>query len=217
MLWRKRPAPWDAPPLPGRKSVVAAVLVFAAVLLCSGAARAQADVAIIEGTLRQPWELQLAVLQSLSTSITSVTDAQARAERADALAILQVALGEYESQVDMVIDRIVGDPQFAYVAAETSEALAAKVAEIHGRLGALYADLGVDARDDVRRAQNSLDELRRALQVRSWFERDVMLVMASLSRQQIVDFATRWWNGEERAIAVKKLLAQLRQRLEDEH
>jgi hypothetical protein len=198
-----------------RESVVAAVLVFAAVLTCSGAARAQADPAIVETTLRQPWELQLAVLQSLATSITSATDAQARAARADSLATLQVALGEYESQVDEVIDRIVGDPQFAYVAAETSEALGAKVAEIHGRFGALYSELGAQGRDDVGKAQSALDELRSALQVKSRFERDVVLVMASLSRQQIVDFATRWWNGEERAIAVKKLVARLREQLED--
>jgi len=196
-------------------AIVAVALALAALLSWGGAARAQATPAIAEATLRQPWEQQLAVLESLSTSITSVTDAQARAARSDALAVLQVALGEYEGQVDKVIDRIVGDPQFAYVAAEISEALGAKVAEIHGRLEALYAELGVRTREDVRRAQSSLDDLRSALEIKSRFERDVTLVVHSLSRQQIVDFATRWWNGEERAIAVKKLVAQLRQRLEE--
>jgi hypothetical protein len=29
-----------------------------------------------------------------------------------------------------------------------------------------------------------------------------------------VELATRWWNGEERAIAVKKLVADLREKLE---
>jgi hypothetical protein len=194
---------------------VAIVLALAALLAWSGAARAQATPAITETALRQPWEQHLAVLESLSGSITSAPDAQSRAARADALAVLQVALGEYERQVDGVIDRIVGDPQFPYVAAETSEAMGVTVAEIQARFDALYAELGVQVRDDVRKAQSALDELRSALQVKSRFERDVVLVVHSLSRQQIVDFATRWWNGEERAIAVKKLLAQMRERLEE--
>jgi hypothetical protein len=39
-------------------------------------------------------------------------------------------------------------------------------------------------------------------------------VRASSSQQQIVGLATRWWNGEEWAIAVKKFVAGLRQQLE---
>jgi hypothetical protein len=199
---------------PASQALAVAALLFSAILPWSGSARAQANPAVTEATLRQPWEQQLAVLEPLSSAITSVPDARARAARADALAVLQVALGEYESQVDKVIDRIVGDPQFAYVAAETSEALGTTVAEIHARFDALYTELGVQGRNDVRKAQTSLDALARLLQARSAFERDVTLVVHSLSRQQIVDFATRWWNGEERAIAVKKLVARLRQQLE---
>jgi hypothetical protein len=37
-----------------------------------------------------------------------------------------------------------------------------------------------------------------------------MRALGSGSRQQIVELATRWWNGEERAIAVKKFVAELR-------
>jgi hypothetical protein len=190
------------------------MLGLALILPWGEAAQAQVNPAIVEATLRQPWEQQLAVLESLADSIATAPDAKARAARADSLATLQVAIGEYEAQVDRVIDRIVADPQFAYIAAETSEALGAKVAEIHARLDALYTELGVQGRDDVRKAQGALDELAKILLAKSGFERDVTFVVHSLSREQIVAFATRWWNGEERAIAVKKLVARLRERLE---
>lgn len=175
---------------------------------------AQVDPGVHQATLREPWVQQLAVLESLSSTITSVSGPEARARRADALAVLQVALGEYEAQCDTVIDRIVGDPQYAYVAAEASAAMGAKLAEIHGRFEALYTDLGVQTRDDVVSAQASLDELRRVLDAKEQFERDVIRVIGSVSRDQIVELATRWWNGEERAIAVKKLVAKLREDLE---
>jgi hypothetical protein len=42
----------------------------------------------------------------------------------------------------------------------------------------------------------------------------VIRIRASAARQEIVGLATRWWNGEERAIAVKKLVADLRQTLD---
>jgi hypothetical protein len=190
-----------------------------ALLLCASVsfnrpAVAQVESGVREATLREPWVQQLAVLESLSSTITAVSEPEARARRADALAVLQVALGEYEAQCDTVIDRIVGDPQYSYVAAEASAAMGAKLAEIHQRFEALYTDLGVQTREDVQSAQASLDELRRVMQAEVHFERDVIRVVGSVSRDQIVELATRWWNGEERAIAVKKLVARLREVLE---
>jgi hypothetical protein len=190
------------------------LLLVAAGLLSSAAVRAQVGAEVPESMLREPWVQQLAVVQSLSGTITATIDAKQRASLVEQLTYLQVAIGEHESQVDQVIDRIVGDPQFAYIAAETSEALGDKLAEIHGRFDALYTALGVQQREDVRAAQASLDALRERLQAKVYFERDVVHVSASLSREQIVAFGTRWWNGEERAIAVKKLVAELRLKLE---
>jgi hypothetical protein len=190
------------------------LLLLAAGLLASAAVRAQVGAEVPESMLREPWVQQLAVVQSLSGTITATTDAQARARLVEQLTYLQVAIGEYESQVDTVIDRIVGDPQFPYIAAETSGALGDKLAEIHGRFATLYTALGVQQREDVRAAQGSLAALRDRLLARAYFERDVVHVSASLSREQIVAFGTRWWNGEERAIAVKKLVAELRLKLE---
>jgi hypothetical protein len=178
---------------------------------CAGA---YADVSITENELRTPWEQHLLVLQSLAESIRATPQASQRGALADSLARLQVSLGEYETQVDTVIDRIIGDPQYAFVAAETSEALSLQIADVHGRFDALYALLGVGNRADVRAAQATLDALRKALAARVAFEADVIRIRASAARQEIVGLATRWWNGEERAIAVKKLVADLRQTLE---
>jgi hypothetical protein len=168
---------------------------IAAVLSASGAAQAQSDPAIPESTLRDPWVAQLRVIESLPD-----TGPLPR----DQLADLETALGEYERQVDRVIDRIVGDPQFAYVADQTSQALAKQLAQVQLRFDAVYGAVGIGDRADVRDAQGALDALRRTLAAEKPFEADVLQALGSGSRQQIVGLATRWWNGEERAIAVKK-------------
>jgi len=194
-------------------SISASAVVLAAMLSWSGSAAAQADQAIPEATLREPWTLQLAVLRSLSDPITTANP-NTRTQLGDALAALQGALGRFERQVDWVIDHIVGDPHFTYIAAETSRELSAQLAEVHARFDTVYAALGVQERGDVRAAQASLDTLRRTVQAQIHFERDVERALGSGSRQQIVELATRWWNGEERAIAVKKAVADLRQKLD---
>jgi hypothetical protein len=187
--------------------------LLVAVMLHGAPAWAQFDAAIPESVLREPWVRQLAVLQSLAGTIASTSSPPARAQLDDALTYLQVALGELETQIDQVIDRLVADPQFAYIAADTSAVLGAQLGEIHARFDALYAALGVQGRDDVQAAQDSLAALEQLLRRKVAFERDVLRALASGSSQQRVELATRWWNGEERAIAVKKLVAELRQKL----
>ena len=189
-------------------------LLVAIGLLAGAAARAQVGAEVPESMLREPWVQQLAVLESLSGAIAATSDAKRRASLVEQLTYLQVAIGEYEAQVDRVIDRIVGDPQFSYIAAETSGALGDKLAEIHQRFELLYTALGVQQREEVRAAQASLAALRDRLLARAYFERDVVHLSASLSREHIVAFGTRWWNGEERAIAVKRLVGELRLKLE---
>jgi hypothetical protein len=173
---------------------------MAVVLSASGAARAQSDAAIPESTLREPWVAQLRVIESVPA-----VDPLPR----DALADLESALGEYERQVDRVIDRIVGDPQFAYVADRISRDLALQVSRIHTRFAAVYVALGIVDRPDVRAAQESLERLHDVLSAEKPFEKDVLQALGSASRQQIVGLATRWWNGEERAIAVKQAVGAL--------
>jgi hypothetical protein len=193
-------------------SINAIAMVLSAIVLWSGSAAAQSDASIPEAVLREPWSRQLAVVQSLSGPVAAV-DAERRRPLGDALENLERELGKYETQVDRVIDRIVSNPEFSYVAAETSEELSAQIAEVHARFDALYTLLGVRERDDVRVAQESLDMLQRVLHAQKPFESDVLRALGSGSRTLIVELATRWWNGEERAIAVKKAVADLRQRL----
>jgi hypothetical protein len=72
----------------------------------------------------------------------------------------------------------------------------------------------VRERADVRAAQASLDTLRKLLQDKRHFERDVVSAFGAGTRQQRIDLATRWWIGEERAIEVKRLVAALRAKVE---
>lgn len=185
-----------------RRTIALLMAGWVLALGCSASAQAQSSPAIAESELREPWVAQLQVLESLP----AVAPDQMPVER---LLGLETALAEYERQVDRVIDRIVGDPQFAYVADETSRALAKQLGEVHARFDAVYGALGIGDRADVRKAQAALDALRRTLAAEKPFEKDVLQALGSGSRQQIVGLATRWWNGEERAIAVKKAVGAL--------
>jgi hypothetical protein len=182
-----------------KRDCIAAARAALLLLLLSPLAPAygQGDAAIPESVLRAPWEQHLRVLESLPM-----------------LAMPEGARRE-------AIDRVIGDPQYSYVAAEASSAMATQLADVHAHFAAVYTALGVHEREDVRIAQVSLQKLHATLDRRDAFERDVLGALGSGSRQQIVGLATRWWNGEERAIAVKKRRASLRQAVEglpgDEH
>ena len=124
-------------------AVVRAALLLVVLLSTGGRALAQADAAIPEPVLRAPWEQHLRILESIPAS--AFPQGTNRTTLADELARLQVALGEFEIQVDEVIDRVIGDPQYAYVAAEESAALGAQLADVHARFAAVYAALGLHA------------------------------------------------------------------------
>lgn len=185
-----------------RRARALVVMGLTLVLGWSASVRAQSDPAIAESAMRDPWVAHLKVLESLPTI-------GADRNLAGELAELETALGEYERQVDRVIDRIVGDPQFAYVADETSRALAQQLAQVQLRFAAVYGVLDIGDRANVRAAQSALDALRATLAAEKPFEKDVLQALGSGSRQQIVGLATRWWNGEEQAIAVKKAVGAL--------
>ena len=93
--------------------------------------------------------------------------------------------------------------------------MAAQLTDIRQRFDTVYGALNANQRSDVRAAQDALAELSRALAVKSRFEHDVENALGSGSRQQIVGLATRWWKGEEQALAVKKLAGDLRRQLDN--
>ncbi len=175
------------------------------------AALAQSLPAIPESTLREPWIRHLAVIESLASQIQGASPDR-REQLADALSTLQVSLGEYETQFDRAIDRLIADANFRYAATEVSYELAQQVADIAVHLDTVYALMGIQTRAEVGAAQSALQELHRLLNAKTYFERDVLIGLTA--RPQTVELATRWWNGEERAIALKKRVGEMRERLE---
>jgi hypothetical protein len=190
------------------RGITAALALLATLVLAVAAARA--DQAIADATLREPWELQKAVVLSL---MQAAPQGDAGAQAAAALDKLASGLARFEGQADTVLDRLVGDPQFAYVAAETSLRMSETLADVRDNFESLYTSLGVNQRSDVRAAQAALDSLQATFSRKTPFERDVEVALGSGSRQEILAFANRWWAGEERAIAVRKALAELKQGL----
>jgi len=197
---------WDA----SARRLCGWVVGVCAWLGCAAAA-AQILAAIPEATLREPWSMHLAVVESLSQQIAG-TEPTRREPLADTLSTLQASLGEYETQFDRLIDRLVADANFRYAATEASFELSQQVADIGVHLDTLYALLGVQERSDVKEAQAALQELRGILHAKTHLERDVLVGL--MDRPRTVELATRWWNGEERAIALKKRVGELRERLE---
>lgn len=177
-------------------------------------ARAQLGTEIGEQALTAPWIAHNAALVAAQRTASPPIDGAARDRRIDRLTLAQVAIGEFESQVDELIERVGFDTQFGYVAAETSLALSRKLSEIDSALDALYADVGVRDRDDVHDARSKLRELAAVLEKKSPFERDVVNALGSGVRQTRVDLATRWWKGEEAAGQVKEVLARWREHLD---
>jgi len=179
-------------------------------LWCAAAA-AQVLAAIPEAALREPWVKHLAVMESLSQQIAG-TQANRREALADTLSVLQASLGEYETAFDRSIDRLIADANFRYDATQVSFDLSQQVADIGVHLDTLYALLDVQERSEVKDAQAALQELQRLLHMKTLFERDVLAGL--MGHPQTVELATRWWNAEERAIALKKRAGELRERLE---
>jgi len=189
----------------------ALILVLA---LAVGTVRAQVSMEIPESRLMKPWEQHLTVLQSLESTVIGVQDKETKAAVIDALFFLEPAIGEYESQVGEVINRLAGDPQFAYVAGETSEEMSKVLDSVYAQFENLYSALAVSEREDVLTAQRSLDELRSVLRQKRPFEVDVVNALGSGMRQIIVALATRWWHGEEKAALTREYIAALRPKLE---
>jgi hypothetical protein len=182
-------------------------------LVCAGA-HSQFGGAISESQLTRPWERHLAALQSLENTIRGLEDGSARTAVVDALFSLEPELGAYESQVGEVINRLAGDPQFSYVASETSLELSVQLDVLHGLFEQLYAALQAQEREDVRAAQQALDELRTILREKRHFERDVINALATGLRPVIVGLATRWWHGEQKAAELREYISALRPQLE---
>ena len=183
-------------------------------VLAPAAALAQFDQAISDASLTDPWDLEKMVVLSLPVPSPALDEPRVRLQLHATLRRLDEGLAGFESQVLTFIERLVGDPQYAYVAAENSAEMSTQIAGIEKNFDSLYATFAVEQRRDVRAAQASIDTLRITLAQKTPFERDVSRALGSGSRQEILSLGTRWWMATEHAIAVRKALADLEQRLE---
>ncbi len=196
-----------------RHVVLQMVAVF--VLAMSGPhAHAQFGGAISESQLTGPWEKHLTALRGLENQILNLPEGDARTAVEEALFALESEIGTYESQVGEVINRLAGDPQFSYVADQTSLELSRQLDVIHGLFETMYGALQATEREDVRAAQESLDKIRTVLRQKREFEMDVVNALGSGQRQNIVGLATRWWHGEEKAAQLREYISALRPKLE---
>ena len=196
------------------KSITTSIVVLVAVLSGGKPVLAQWSTSISEGEIIRPWEQHLAVLQSLSGLISALDGVESRAQVANELATLEADIGEFGLEIEKFIYRLAGDPQFVYVAAETSQTLSARLAKVYAQFHSLYLALGVHEREDVITAQASLESLRKIMGEKIKFENDVTNALGSGSRQQIMGVANRWWVGREKSVEVQKFAANLRQQLE---
>jgi hypothetical protein len=196
------------------KSIATSIVVLVAVVSGGKPVLAQWTASISQGEISQPWEQHLAVLQSLSGLISQVDGAQAGARVSENLVMLEADIGEYGLAIEKFIYRLAGDPQFVYIAAETSQDLGSRLARVHARFDSLYLVLGVHEREDAVTAQASLESLRKIMHEKIKFENDVTNALGSGSRQQIMGVANRWWIGKLKSVEVQEFAAKLRQQLE---
>lgn len=199
---------------PRRWFVLLSAGALVALMFVNGAARAQVSMELSEGTLKAPWEKHLAVLQSLGQTITGFDEGKTRVAVVDALFFLESGISEYESKTSEVIDRLAGDPQFAYEAADVSLEMSKVLDQVYAQFENLYGALEVSEREDVLGAQQALDDLRRLLRMKRPFDVDVVNALGSGIPQIIIGLAERWWHGEEKAALTREYIATMRKKFE---
>ena len=181
-------------------------------ILGLGEAMAQVDQAISDKDLIDPWVRAKAVVLSLAPLLdSSAADDQRTRLDAD-LSKLVDELSELQAELEKVAIRIVAVPEFAYDAAHKSSELSAQVADIEKSFDALFGELKIQERPDVRAMQASVDSLRQILSRTDRFERDVVRAIASGSKNEMQTLAGRWWKVSESVEGVKLAVEGLLQR-----
>ena len=109
---------------------------------------------------------------------------------------------------------IVARPEFGYDAAQRSFELSQRLIRVEQGLDALFAALAVADRPDVMAARESIGRLRRILEEKTRFERDVLATLGSGSKNAIQALAVRWWTAADRVGDVADAVRGLRDRAE---
>lgn len=192
---------------------VLGLLAALAAALVSTAAQAQMDQAIPASALVDPWIAAKAVVVTLPNLFDHLGEAEQRSALDRKLGELDDRLAELVSRQEAVAISIASNPSFVYDAPASSDRMSAQVIEIEQTFDALFGDLKVRERPDVRAAQASLNALRRLLSDKNALEHDVMNAVASGSRNLIQALAGRWWAGAESVRDVRDALIEVRRRL----
>lgn len=175
-------------------------------------AKAQIDQGLSDRELIDPWLRAKAVVLTLAP-LLDTTAANDQRERLDAdLSKLVVELSNLQAELEKVAIRIVAVPEFAYEASHTSSELSQQVLDITKSFDSLFGKLKIRERSDVQVMQNSMSSLQQALSKPDRFERDVIRVIASGSKNEMQALAGQWWRVGESVEGVKLAVEDLRPR-----
>jgi hypothetical protein len=181
-------------------------------ILGLGKATAQVDYGLSDQDLIAPWLRAKAVVLSLAPLLDGPTGNDQR-RRLDAdLSKLADELSKLQAELEKVAIRIVSVPEFAYDAAHESSELSAQVLDIEQSFDALFGELKIRERPDIRAMQGSIDSLRTSLYNTARFERDVVRAIGSGSKNEMQALAGRWWRVGESVEGVKLAVEGLRPR-----
>lgn len=185
------------------------VLVLA-LALGPGRAVAQVGQSLSDQELIDPWLRAKAVVTTLGPLLTTAA-ANDRRARVDAdLGELADKLSQLQTDLEKVAIRIVSVPEFGYDAADKSSELAAQVLDVQNGFDALFGNLEIRERPDVKAMQSSLDALQRILYKKDRFEGDVIRALGSGGKNQIQALAGQWWRVGEGVEGVKLAILALR-------
>lgn len=179
-----------------------------AAFLVSGPAGAQWDQAISDKDLLDPWIQTAAVLRVLS-----MEDATAAAT-GRRFVPLEEDLAGLRAELENTAISIVGRPEFAYDAAQRSVELSQQVEKVGQGLDAMFRELSVAARPDVKAARDSIAGFQQILAGRARFERDVLNTVGTGSKNAMQALAARWWTAADRVDDVRSAVVGLQRRAE---
>ena len=173
---------------------------------------AQMNQGLSDQDLIDPWLRAKAVVLSLAPLLGPTAASDQQRQLALGLSKLEDDLSKLQVELEKVAIRIVAVPEFAYDASHKSSELSAQVVDIEKSFDALFGELKIRERPDVRAMQSSIDSLQQILSRQDRFERDVVQAIASGSKNEMQALAGQWWRVGESVEGVKLAVEGLRPR-----
>ena len=143
-----------------RLSTIGCLVAFIATLGL-GKATAQLDQGLSDQELIDPWLRAKAVVLSLAPLLDSPTANDQRGRLDADLSKLADELSKFQTELENVAIRIVSVPEFAYDAATSRPSCPRRCSRSRRASTALFGELKIRERPDVRAMQGSIDSLRQ--------------------------------------------------------